>query len=46
MIEGRVEDNLRMPLLIASLIETFYEELWNRWNDAAVDDTLDAAFDF
>ncbi|MGI8519895.1 MAG: ester cyclase [Actinomycetota bacterium] len=45
-IEGRVEDNLRMPLLIATLIETFYEELWNRWNDAAVDDTLDAAFDF
>lgn len=46
MIEGRVQDNLRMPLLIARLIETFYEELWNRWNDAAVDDTLDAAFDF
>ena len=46
MIEGRVEDNLCMPLLIASLIETFYEELWNRWNEAAVDDTLDAAFDF
>jgi len=31
---------------IGRLIETFYEELWNRWNDAAVDETLDANFRF
>lgn len=35
-----------MALLIAGLIETFYEDLWNSWNDSAVDDTLGAAFDF
>jgi len=31
---------------IGALIETFYDELWNRWNDSAVEDTLDAAFEF
>ena len=35
-----------MASRINSLIETFYEELWNRWNDAAVEDTLDEAFEF
>ncbi len=30
----------------ARLIETFYNELWNRWNDSAVDEVLHAAFDF
>lgn len=45
-IGRRVDDTLRMPSSTASLIETFYEELWNRWNDAAVDDTLDLRFAF
>jgi steroid delta-isomerase-like uncharacterized protein len=35
-----------MSSLTTRLIETFYEELWNRWNDAAVDDTLDSSFEF
>lgn len=35
-----------MALLIAGLIETFYEDLWNSWNDSAVDDTLGTTFDF
>lgn len=34
-----------MPLLIERLIETFYEELWNSWNDSAVDDTLGTTFE-
>ncbi len=31
---------------IAQLIEIFYGELWNKWNDSAVDGTLDPAFTF
>jgi len=31
---------------IDALIETFYDELWNRWNDSAVEDTLGEAFEF
>lgn len=31
---------------ITRLVERFYDELWNRWNDAAVDDTLSPAFAF
>jgi len=31
---------------IADLVGIFYGELWNRRNDSAVDDTLDAAFSF
>ncbi len=31
---------------IARLIETFYNQLWNTWDDSAVDGTLDAAFTF
>jgi len=31
---------------IAELVEGFYSELWNRWNDAAVDGTLSPAFTF
>jgi predicted ester cyclase len=31
---------------IIGLIERFYGELWNRWNDAAVDGTLSPAFTF
>lgn len=35
-----------MTTSVAKLIETFYGELWNRWNDSAVDDTLSPAFSF
>jgi len=35
-----------MATSIAGLIERFYGELWNRWNDAAVDDTLSPDFRF
>jgi len=35
-----------MALLIAGLIETFYEDLWNSWDDSAVDDTLGTTFEF
>ncbi len=35
-----------MASRIDALIEMFYEELWNRWNDAAVDGTLAEAFEF
>jgi len=31
---------------IAQLIETFYEELWNKWNDSAVEEILDPMFTF
>jgi hypothetical protein len=31
---------------ISNLVERFYGELWNKWNDPAVEDTLDPAFAF
>jgi hypothetical protein len=31
---------------ISNLIERFYSELWNEWDDSAVEDTLDAGFAF
>lgn len=31
---------------VQRLIETFYGELWNRWNDAAVEETLAPSFEF
>jgi predicted ester cyclase len=31
---------------IGALIEKFYGEMWNRWNDAAVEDTLSPGFTF
>ena len=34
------------PLLIQTLIERFYDDLWNRWDDAAVDDVLSDGFSF
>jgi len=40
----REDDLVTSP--IAALIDVFYEQLWNRWNDSAVDATLDAEFDF
>src|SRR5215467_15610942 len=36
----------QMATSIAGLIERFYGELWNGWNDAAVDDTLSPDFRF
>ncbi len=35
-----------MAIHVARLIEAFYGELWNKWNDSAVDATLDVAFSF
>ena len=35
-----------MATSITGLIERFYDELWNRWNDSAVDDTLSPDFRF
>lgn len=35
-----------MPESISTLIERFYRELWNSWNDSAVDDTLSPGFTF
>lgn len=35
-----------MAVPIGGLVERFYSELWNRWNDAAVDGTLSPAFTF
>lgn len=31
---------------VSDLMERFYRELWNRWNDAAVEDTLSPGFIF
>lgn len=41
-----VQKNDRVSSPIARMIETFYEELWNRWNDSAVDTVLDTEFEF
>jgi predicted ester cyclase len=35
-----------MAAAIGDLVERFYGELWNRWNDDAVDDTLGPGFAF
>ena len=40
------EHDLGVPWLTEQLVGIYYDELWNRWNDAAVDDTLGAAFEF
>jgi hypothetical protein len=29
-----------MAISVIALVELYYEELWNRWNDAAVEGTL------
>jgi predicted ester cyclase len=36
----------QMATSITGLIERFYGELWNKWNDSAVDDTLSPDFRF
>jgi predicted ester cyclase len=36
----------RVATSMTGLVERFYGELWNRWNDAAVDDTLSPDFTF
>jgi SnoaL-like polyketide cyclase len=36
----------QMATSITGLIERFYGELWNKWNDSAVDDTLSPDFTF
>ena len=35
-----------MAAAIGELVERFYRDLWNRWNDYAVDDTLSPGFAF
>jgi predicted ester cyclase len=37
---------VQVAVSIGVLIERFYFELWNRWNDAAVEDTLSPGFTF
>lgn len=43
---GLSRHDVRVTVPIGSLIERFYGELWNHWNDAAVEDTLSPGFIF
>jgi len=38
--------DVRVAVSISNLVERFYGELWNKWNDPAIEDTLDPAFAF
>jgi predicted ester cyclase len=38
--------DVRVTVSVSVLIERFYGELWNRWNDSAVEDTLSPGFTF
>ena len=35
-----------MPISAQELVQVFYDELWNAWNDARVDEVLDESFQF
>lgn len=35
-----------MPTSAMLLVEVFYDQLWNAWNDARVDEVLDESFRF
>ncbi|CAN5625398.1 hypothetical protein BH24ACT13_BH24ACT13_03240 [soil metagenome] len=35
-----------MPARIGSLVQRFYDQLWNRWDDSAVDQVLAPGFSF
>jgi hypothetical protein len=37
---------VRVAVSISNLVERFYGELWNKWNDPAAEDTLSAGFAF
>jgi hypothetical protein len=37
---------VQVVVFIGVLIERFYGELWNRWNDSVVEDTLSPGFTF
>jgi predicted ester cyclase len=37
---------VRVAVSISDLVERFYGELWNKWNDLAVEDTLAPGFAF
>ena len=37
---------MQVAVSIGILIQRFYGELWNRWNDSAVEDTLSPGFTF
>ena len=38
--------HVRVAESISNLIERFYDELWNQWNDPVVEDTLSPGFAF
>jgi predicted ester cyclase len=38
--------NVPMSAPVGGLIERFYSELWNKWNDSAIEDTLSPGFTF
>ena len=38
--------DVQVVVSIGVLIERFYGELWNRWNDSAVEGTLSPGFTF
>jgi predicted ester cyclase len=38
--------DVQVAVSIGVLVERFYGELWNRWNDSAVEDTLSPGFTF
>jgi steroid delta-isomerase-like uncharacterized protein len=37
---------VRVPESISNMVERFYAELWNKWDDTAVEDTLSPDFAF
>jgi predicted ester cyclase len=41
-----VGHDVHVAVAIDVLIERFYGELWNRWDDSAVEDTLSPGFNF
>ena len=43
---GDVGHDVHVAVAIDVLIERFYGELWNRWDDSAVEDTLSPGFTF
>ena len=43
---GLSRHDVRVAISIGGLVERFYGELWNQWNDTAVEDTLSPDFTF
>jgi predicted ester cyclase len=44
--DAAIGHDVRMAESISTLVGRFYGELWNRWNDSAVEDTLSPGFTF